>query len=76
VEADIRDAEGKALEARYLSQLLYVHCDVTQETDLLTALDAASSTFGGLDALFNNAGAAVTVRSSQRVFHPTLAICR
>ena len=36
----------------------FQHCDVTRETDIAGAMDAAAAAFGGLDIVFNNAGAA------------------
>ncbi|MEN9856077.1 MAG: hypothetical protein RL186_1358 [Pseudomonadota bacterium] len=55
--ADIQDDKGKALEARFGGKVAYAHCDVTKEADIAAAFDLAISRFGGLDGLFNNAGA-------------------
>ncbi len=56
--ADIQDAAGEAITRRLDGSVQYHHCDVTQEADLAAAMDAAAATFGGLDIVFNNAGAA------------------
>lgn len=55
--ADIQDDMGAKLEAQYPGQLRYVHCDVTQPEQIRQAIDAAVAHFGGLDVVFNNAGA-------------------
>ncbi len=56
VVADIQDEKGRQLESRYPHSVKYVHCDVTRDVDIVAALAAAESAFGGLDMLFNNAG--------------------
>ncbi|MGH6958291.1 MAG: SDR family NAD(P)-dependent oxidoreductase [Caulobacteraceae bacterium] len=56
--ADLQDEKGAALETRFSGRLVYSRCDVTAEADIAAACQAAKATFGGLDALFNNAGAA------------------
>src|SRR6202789_1386769 len=55
--ADLQDEKGKVLEQRFPGRLTYVRCDVTQEADIAAACAAAKASFGGLDVLFNNAGA-------------------
>ena len=55
--ADINDDAGKELERRFNGQVKYVHCDVTREDDIKATMQAAKDNFGGLDILFNNAGA-------------------
>jgi NAD(P)-dependent dehydrogenase (short-subunit alcohol dehydrogenase family) len=55
--ADLQDAKGAILEQRFPGRLAYVHCDVTEEADIVAACAKANSEFGGLDVLFNNAGA-------------------
>ena len=55
--ADLQDEKGAMLEARFGDLLRYVHCDVTQEADIAKAINTAAEAFGGLDILFNNAGA-------------------
>ena len=55
VLADLQDERGRAV-ADDLAEARYVHCDVTQEPDVAGLVDAAVSTFGRLDCIFNNAG--------------------
>ena len=56
--ADLQDEKGKMLEQRFPGRLVYASCDVTQEADIEAACAKAAREFGGLDVLFNNAGAA------------------
>ncbi len=63
IAADIQDEKGKALERGFNGQVKYVRCDVTQETDIQAALQAAVDTYGGLDILFNNAGAGGSINT-------------
>lgn len=55
--ADMQDEKGRMLEQRFPGRLAYAHCDVTSDDDLGAAVALARSSFGGLDVLFNNAGA-------------------
>lgn len=60
VAADIQDDKGEALASRFGEELRYVHCDVTSRDDIAAALQTCVDAFGGLDILFNNAGAGGT----------------
>lgn len=55
--ADIQDDKGRELERRFNGQVKFQHCDVTREDDIKATMQAARDEFGGLDILFNNAGA-------------------
>jgi len=55
--ADIQDDKGRELERRFNGQVKYHHCDVTSEDDIKATMQAAADGFGGVDILFNNAGA-------------------
>ena len=57
VAADLQDAKGAMLEQRFPDKVAYAHCDVTVEADIAEAVAKAKAAFGGLDILFNNAGA-------------------
>jgi NAD(P)-dependent dehydrogenase (short-subunit alcohol dehydrogenase family) len=57
VIADIQDARGEALAARLGEAAFYQHCDVTDEAQIKALMQAAVDRFGGLDIVFNNAGA-------------------
>lgn len=56
VLADINDEAGRALAETLGERAHYVHCDVTQATDVAHAVAEAESTFSGLDVVVNNAG--------------------
>jgi NAD(P)-dependent dehydrogenase (short-subunit alcohol dehydrogenase family) len=56
VAADVQDEKGAMLERRFPGQVVYAHCDVTEEADIAAAVAKAKAEFGGLDILFNNAG--------------------
>jgi NAD(P)-dependent dehydrogenase (short-subunit alcohol dehydrogenase family) len=55
--ADIQDEHGAALEAQFAGVLKFRHCDVLDTEQIRLAIDAAAVEFGGLDIVFNNAGA-------------------
>ncbi|HYE44825.1 MAG TPA: SDR family NAD(P)-dependent oxidoreductase [Caulobacter sp.] len=55
--ADIDTEAGRVLEAAFPGLVAFQRCDVTSEDDIAVAMEIASQTFGGLDILFNNAGA-------------------
>lgn len=57
VAGDVQDDKGAALEARFKDRLAYQHCDVTSEAHVAALMATAQTRFGGLDGLFNNAGA-------------------
>jgi NAD(P)-dependent dehydrogenase (short-subunit alcohol dehydrogenase family) len=57
IAADIQDDQGQELERRFNGQVKYHHCDVTSEADIEKTMLRAKDEFGGLDILFNNAGA-------------------
>ena len=54
---DIDDAACAALRARHDGRVGYLHCDVTDEAQIEALMAEAVRLFGGLDILFNNAGA-------------------
>lgn len=55
--ADIDDEGGQSLEDAFPGLVRYQRCDVTSEDDIAVAMEIAGQTFGGIDVLFNNAGA-------------------
>ena len=58
VFGDIRDDEGKKVEAAIRARggdAVYVHLDVTSETDWQSAVQTATGRYGKLDILINNA---------------------
>ncbi|XP_031281029.1 secoisolariciresinol dehydrogenase-like isoform X1 [Pistacia vera] len=59
VIADIQDQLGHSVvDAIGSSNSSYVHCDVTDESQIKNAIDQTVSTHGKLDVMFNNAGIA------------------
>jgi NAD(P)-dependent dehydrogenase (short-subunit alcohol dehydrogenase family) len=59
VFGDVRDAEGRKVEAAIRAaggEAVYVHLDVTSEADWQNAIQTATSRYGRLDILINNAG--------------------
>jgi cyclopentanol dehydrogenase len=59
VFGDIRDTEGRKVEAAIRAaggEATYVHLDVTSEADWESAVKTATSRYGRLDILINNAG--------------------
>jgi NAD(P)-dependent dehydrogenase (short-subunit alcohol dehydrogenase family) len=55
--ADVKDEPGQALAGEIGASAAYHHCDVLQEADIEATMARAVELFGGLDILFNNAGA-------------------
>ncbi|KAJ6937447.1 secoisolariciresinol dehydrogenase-like [Populus alba x Populus x berolinensis] len=61
VIADVQDELGHSVcEELKTESASFVHCDVTQETDVENAVNTAVSKHGKLDIMFNNAGIAGT----------------
>lgn len=56
VIADILDEEGKALADELGKDALYVHHDVTSESDWAALVPTTVRAFGGIQVLVNNAG--------------------
>ena len=56
IVADYGIDRGQAVAASLGDAARFVHCDVTNESDVAAAMDAAVSTWGRLDGAFANAG--------------------
>ncbi|KAI3523171.1 hypothetical protein L1887_01228 [Cichorium endivia] len=59
VIADIQDERGTSICEELVSKsgnVLYVHCDVTNDSDVKNVVDTTVSKYGKLDIMFNNAG--------------------
>ncbi|MET0984670.1 MAG: glucose 1-dehydrogenase [Steroidobacteraceae bacterium] len=57
VVADVQADAGRRLEQQYPGRLKFTRCDVREEADVQNAIATATTSFGQLDILFNNAGA-------------------
>ncbi|MGE3599110.1 MAG: SDR family NAD(P)-dependent oxidoreductase [Dehalococcoidia bacterium] len=55
--ADVQVDRGRALESASRGAIAFVQCDVRREGDIAAAIAFAEGRSGGLDLLFNNAGA-------------------
>ena len=55
--SDIDDQNGEALAAEGTGDIRYRHCDVSKSDDIRALMDRAAEEAGGIDILFNNAGA-------------------
>ncbi|WP_284126354.1 SDR family NAD(P)-dependent oxidoreductase [Parerythrobacter aestuarii] len=55
--ADINDEAGKLLEAEIKGDVRYQHCDVCSTEQIKALMDRAAEETGGIDVVFNNAGA-------------------
>ena len=71
VVSDVNDEAGEATVASIVKgggNALYVHCDVSSESEVAALMDTAGSRFGGIDVLHNNAGIHETMISSDFTF--------
>lgn len=64
IVADIQQKIGEATATELGPNATFVHCDVTQESDVSAAVDFAVSQHGQLDIMYNNAGISGTVSTS------------
>lgn len=55
--SDIDDAGGAALAAEGHGDIRYRHCDVSDPVAIKALMDGAAAETGGIDTVFNNAGA-------------------
>ncbi len=57
IAADIDDAGGEELAATSNGKIVYKHCDVCSDAEIKALMDFAAERSGGIDIVFNNAGA-------------------
>ena len=75
--ADVDEEAGGKLEAGAEDGVLFVRTDVTDEESVRAAIDAARSTFGGLNGLVNCAGVAPAIKVlGKKGVHPLDAFAR
>ncbi|KAK3000001.1 hypothetical protein RJ639_023732 [Escallonia herrerae] len=56
VIADIQDELGQAISDKLGENVCYIHCDVSNEEEVINLVDTTVANFGHLDIMFNNAG--------------------
>lgn len=56
VIADIQDELGQGIADKLGKNGCYVHCDVSNEEDVINLVDMAIAKYGQLDIMYNNAG--------------------
>ena len=56
VVADLQVERGQAVAESLGDSARFIRCDVTNEADIVAAIELATSTWGRLDVMFNNAG--------------------
>jgi len=57
IAADINEEGGRALTAQIQDDVRFKRCDVTNVAEIKALMDFAAEATGGIDVLFNNAGA-------------------
>jgi len=72
VIADIQDDKGHSIcQELHKSSASYVHCDVTKEKEIETAVNTTVSKYGKLDIMLNNAG--ITGPNKTNILENTLS---
>ncbi|XP_027099614.1 tropinone reductase-like 1 [Coffea eugenioides] len=56
VVADIQDNLGQAIANELGKNACYIHCDVSQEDQIIDLIDTTIAKYGQLDIMYNNAG--------------------
>ncbi|KAM7504988.1 hypothetical protein LguiB_003892 [Lonicera macranthoides] len=56
VIADVQDQLGQAIANKLGDNVTYVHCDVSNENDIINVVDSTVAKYGHLDIMYNNAG--------------------
>lgn len=56
VIADVQDKLGEDLADKLGQDVCYIHCDISNEDEVINLVDTAVSKFGRLDIMYNNAG--------------------
>ncbi|KAL9250423.1 (+)-borneol dehydrogenase 1-like protein [Drosera capensis] len=64
VIADIQDDLGQDLANKLGEGAIFIHCNVSDEDQVINLVDTTVATFGGLDIMYNNAGVIDNTRGS------------
>ncbi|KAJ4705348.1 Short-chain dehydrogenase/reductase [Melia azedarach] len=56
VIADLQDKLGESLAEKLGEGVSYVHCDISNENDVIDLVDTTVAKYGKLDVMYNNAG--------------------
>ncbi|KAM7490790.1 hypothetical protein LguiA_033711 [Lonicera macranthoides] len=56
VIVDVQDQLGQAIADKLGEDVTYVHCDVSNEDDIVNVVDTTVAKYGHLDIMYNNAG--------------------
>ncbi|XP_021646437.2 tropinone reductase-like 1 [Hevea brasiliensis] len=56
VVADIKDKQGKVIADKLGENVTFIHCDVSDEDDVINLIDTTVSLHGKLDIMYDNAG--------------------
>ncbi|KAM7493661.1 hypothetical protein LguiB_028270 [Lonicera macranthoides] len=56
VIVDVQDQLGQAIANKLGDDVTYVHCDVSNEDDIVNVVDTTVAKYGHLDIMYNNAG--------------------
>ncbi|MBI1252218.1 MAG: glucose 1-dehydrogenase [Alphaproteobacteria bacterium] len=67
IAADINAEQGAMIEQRFNGAVSFQKCDVTDVAQIKAAIDEGVRQFGGLDIVFNNAGAAGAMESIEEM---------
>ncbi|KAJ4705341.1 Short-chain dehydrogenase/reductase [Melia azedarach] len=56
VISDVQDKLGQALADKLGEGVSYIHCDISNENDVINLVDTTVAKYGKLDIMYNNAG--------------------
>ena len=66
---DIDDANGNALADEFGSNARYIHCNISDETEVASMFKTVVDQFGSVDILVNNAGYFITGLAEETPIH-------
>ena len=62
--ADVQDHLGKSIANDLGTNAIFIHCDVTNEEEICSAVDHVMDRYGRLDVMYNNAGVVGTLATT------------